>query len=275
MRAILLLLLGATHVVSAETVGVAPARDNSIFSTDPDAANGAGGAIFSGRTNGAGTRQRALLYFDVAAALPAGATVTSASLTLTLIQAAPGSGLQMHTLHALGATWGEGVSQGDSGMGAPAAPDDATWINRFWPDVFWSAEGGDFDATPLATASVGTGLGPYAWAAGPLAAEVQAWLDEPDCNFGWLLLGNESVLGTAKKFSSREADDPDTRPLLTVSFIPPCAGDLDRSGAVELDDLLALLGAWGPCSGCAADLDGSGAVDVLDLIWLLKGWGGC
>lgn len=54
-----------------------------------------------------------------------------------------------------------------------------------------------------------------------------------------------------------------------------CLGDVDVNGAVEFADLLALLGAWGPCTGCAADLDGSGDVGFTDLTMLLSAWGPC
>ena len=61
-------------------------------------------------------------------------------------------------------------------------------------------------------------------------------------------------------------------------FIPDvcqCAANLDGSGAVGVDDLLALLAAWGSCGDCAADLDDSGSVDVDDLLALLAVWGDC
>jgi hypothetical protein len=54
-----------------------------------------------------------------------------------------------------------------------------------------------------------------------------------------------------------------------------CEGDLNDDGAVDVFDLLELLGAWGKCDGCAADLDGNGAVDVFDLLILLGAWGPC
>ncbi|HRQ75127.1 MAG TPA: hypothetical protein PK098_04330 [Phycisphaerales bacterium] len=56
---------------------------------------------------------------------------------------------------------------------------------------------------------------------------------------------------------------------------PVCLGDLNNSGAVDVQDLLILLGAWGPCPGCPADLNNSGAVDVQDLLILLGAWGAC
>ncbi|HRP62729.1 MAG TPA: plastocyanin/azurin family copper-binding protein [Phycisphaerales bacterium] len=56
---------------------------------------------------------------------------------------------------------------------------------------------------------------------------------------------------------------------------PACPADLNNSGAVYVQDLLILLGEWGPCKGCESDLNGSGAVDVQDLLLLLGAWGPC
>ncbi len=50
-------------------------------------------------------------------------------------------------------------------------------------------------------------------------------------------------------------------------------GDIDGNGAVDVVDLLGVLGAWGPCSPpCLADLDGDGTVGVVDLLILLANW---
>ncbi len=60
--------------------------------------------------------------------------------------------------------------------------------------------------------------------------------------------------------------------------VPPCPADLDNSGAVDVKDLLTLLGAWGPCpkkGDCLADFDNTGDVDVKDLLFLLGAWGPC
>ncbi|HRQ76554.1 MAG TPA: hypothetical protein PK098_11610 [Phycisphaerales bacterium] len=66
--------------------------------------------------------------------------------------------------------------------------------------------------------------------------------------------------------------------ILTISCTPaatPCPADLNNSGAVDVQDLLMLLAAWGPCVGCPADLNGSNVVDVQDLLLLLAAWGPC
>lgn len=56
---------------------------------------------------------------------------------------------------------------------------------------------------------------------------------------------------------------------------PTCPADFNNSGAVDVLDLLILLGAWGPCVDCPEDLNNSGAVDVQDLLILLGAWGAC
>ena len=57
-----------------------------------------------------------------------------------------------------------------------------------------------------------------------------------------------------------------------------CPWDLDGNGDVGVDDLLILLGTWGPCpkkGDCPADFDNSGDVGVKDLLFLLGAWGPC
>ena len=66
--------------------------------------------------------------------------------------------------------------------------------------------------------------------------------------------------------------------LVPAGGPPPCPADFDLSGAVDVKDLLFLLGAWGPCpkqGECPADFDNTGAVDVKDLLFLLGAWGPC
>jgi probable HAF family extracellular repeat protein len=61
--------------------------------------------------------------------------------------------------------------------------------------------------------------------------------------------------------------------LIRLPDPPPCAADFDGSGDVGLDDLMAIITAWG--NRGATDLDGSGATGVLDLVLLLGAWGAC
>ncbi len=57
-----------------------------------------------------------------------------------------------------------------------------------------------------------------------------------------------------------------------------CATDFDGNGATGFSDLVAVLGAWGPCpvdAFCEHDLDFSGAVGFSDLLRVLGAWGPC
>ncbi|NBX26379.1 MAG: hypothetical protein EBQ99_10110, partial [Planctomycetes bacterium] len=54
-----------------------------------------------------------------------------------------------------------------------------------------------------------------------------------------------------------------------------CPGDVDGNASVDIDDLIAILLAWGDGPSSPADLDGSGTVDGGDLSVVLVFWGGC
>ena len=54
-----------------------------------------------------------------------------------------------------------------------------------------------------------------------------------------------------------------------------CPGDTNGSGSVDVQDLLAVLGAWGDTSGGPADVNEDGIVDVADLLIVLGAWGSC
>ena len=114
------------------------------------------------------------------------------------------------------ADWGEGtsVAPGEEGTGAPATTNDATWRHRFFDTIFWTTQGGDFSGTVSASQSVGA-VGDYVWSSAPMVADVQSWLDNPANNFGWLVLGDESAIETAKRFDTRESTIP---PVLTINY---------------------------------------------------------
>ncbi len=57
---------------------------------------------------------------------------------------------------------------------------------------------------------------------------------------------------------------------------PASCADITGDGHVDVDDLLWLLGSWGPCAGsftCPADLNGDCIIGVADLLILLSNWG--
>ena len=53
-------------------------------------------------------------------------------------------------------------------------------------------------------------------------------------------------------------------------------GDIDTTGTVDFDDLLAVLSVWGECPArCDEDLDADGQVGFTDLLLVLSFWGSC
>ncbi len=60
-----------------------------------------------------------------------------------------------------------------------------------------------------------SGIGQYTWSSTQMVADVQSWLDDPASNFGWLVLGNETTIATAKRFDTRESASP---PMLTIQY---------------------------------------------------------
>ena len=170
--------------------------------------------------------------FDVAGALPPGVIVTRAELSLLLT---PSNSPTIEIgLHRVLAAWGEGASAASGGGGAPAAPGDASWLHTFYDSAFWENPGGDFLAEASATLDVNE-AGVVGWSSMPAAiADLQAWVDFPDDNHGWLLLGGEDAPSTAKRFVSREADDPAAPPQLLVEYEVPCATLEIASAALAL-----------------------------------------
>lgn len=218
-----LLLLPSALRAQVQTVDLAPARDNTLYEyAGGTISNGAGEYLFAGVVGnmGGNTKRRAVLAFDVAAALPNGAIVTSATLTLYMSMSIVGE--TDVSLHRLTADWGEAGSDapGQEGQGTGALAGDATWLNTFFDTVDWAAPGGDFAVAASATAAV-AGDGSYSW--GPssgLTADVQGWVNAPASEYGWIVLGDEVLPPpTAKRFDSRENATAENRPSLRIEYI--------------------------------------------------------
>ncbi len=223
-------VLSGSEPAVAATAILNPSKDNTLYeyvsagncTETPvplgDCSNGAGIHFFAGRTD-RGYMRRGVLAFNVAGSIPAGSTITSVSLTLNASRVATNTARTVE-LHKLVADWGEGTSDAsqNEGKGAPATTNDATWRHRFYNTVFWTAQGGDFSGTVSASQQVGAN-GAYTWGSTSfMVADVQSWLNNPSSNFGWLVKGDESTSTTAKRFDSRESNNP---PALTIIYTPP------------------------------------------------------
>jgi hypothetical protein len=217
-------LLMAAGVPATELIDVPAARDATLIE-DPEGAraNGAGPALFAGRTAQGDTgRRRALLLFDVAAVLPREAVVTNALLTLHMT---PSNAVPAEiAVHRVLAPWSEGPALSTGGSGAPAMPGDSTWLHRRYDDQLWVFPGGQFVPEPSAALTVAD-AGFYSWQDSPrLLADVRAWHKAPQRNFGWILIGDEEAPQSVKRFDSRESLTPEYRPVLSLEYELPGRG---------------------------------------------------
>jgi hypothetical protein len=223
---ILLPFIIATALVSivpsfalAQLANINPIKDNTLYQyvpADGDRSNALGIHFFTGETAD-GELRRGVLAFDIAGNVPAGSTILGVTLSMNMSRT-PFDTARFVELHKLLADWGEGTSDANNeeGMGAPATTNDATWRHRFFDTIFWTTEGGDFSPTVSASQSVGP-IGVYTWSSSQMRADVQSWLDDPASNFGWLVLGDESAIATAKRFDTRESASP---PALSIIYRP-------------------------------------------------------
>jgi len=219
-------ILGLLTPLIGETVILETAKDNTIFSENNNS-NGRG-FLFSGNTQGRtidGTvlgSRRALIQFDLPGSVPSGAVIKNASLTVFYDRRGPISeGMEIDTfLHRLIQDWGEtGHSKVELGMGELPQPGDATWHFSFFDTKSWFVPGGNYENIPSATQIV-TEVAPavLTWNSPTLVSDVQGWVDDPEQNFGWIFIVDESVFGGVIRFLSRESNQVDNRPKLTVEY---------------------------------------------------------
>lgn len=195
-------LFGLALSVGAQTIVLEPVADTALFESQTEQlSNALGPHLFVGRIQ-SGEGRRSLVRFDLSD-IPASATITDVSLTLTMDRTVFGP----FNIDVLPVTmpWGEGTSDsGDpGGMGAPATAGDATWDFSIFPGTSWNNPGGDFGS--LSAQTIVDDTGDYTWSGPAMVADVEGWIANPATNFGWMLFGNDGAgTGTAKRFLSRE-----------------------------------------------------------------------
>ncbi len=212
----------AASKISAATIVVPASMDNTLYEDAAGAlSNGKGQFLFAGRTgiNNDFKLRRAVLGFDLTAAIPAGATIDSVTLRLSINAASPAEPQVTLSLHRVLASWGEGTSNAGApgGDGASATTGDATWIHRSFNTSLWAKAGGDFTMTESAGADV-SGVGTVNFSSPGLVTDVRSWVDNPGSNFGWIIIGDEENENSSKRFASRENSSVANRPVLIVEY---------------------------------------------------------
>jgi len=195
--------------------------DATIFDTDTANSAGEYPYLYVGMTQNRGAR-RALISFDLSS-ISTASTVTSATLQFYIEPELSRSDVIQGAVHKMTKAWTEGGNQlvGNSGgTGSPAQPGDTTWSHVSYDTLPWTTPGADFAASASGTGTFGA-PGSYVIISGAgLTADVQSWVTAPSTNFGWAVLGDESLAGTAKRFYSSESPELE-KPILYVEFTPP------------------------------------------------------
>ena len=145
-----------------------------------------------------GDAERALIWFDVASAIPLGARVTDAQLGLHLQSLGPNVDMSVHRVTR---AWTEG---------------GVTW-NTTDGSAAWSTTGGDYELSASATTTL-TGSGDYTW---DVTGLVDGWARGSLLNEGFLVRGEAA---SAAVFSSSDHGTAVERPSLAVSYDCLCGG---------------------------------------------------
>src|SRR5215472_16226054 len=183
----------ATGNLSADTISLNPVADAYIGSLRP---NPGISNLFVGTTGVTGGPEirRSLLRFDLSNSVPQGAQINSVTLQIDVIkEAANGAVGNVVDARRLLRDWNE---------------DEVTWDSPS-AGQSWQAPGADGfqDSAALPSSAIFvTDPSFYVFPSqAGLVADVQAWVDDPASNFGWLLASeNESTPKTARVVSSRE-----------------------------------------------------------------------
>ncbi len=224
-------LFQLSSVATAEEANLTPVADTFINSGMPDNNAGATNWFSVGR-DGIGGVRRGLLRFDLSS-IPAGSTVTAASLELTVARV-PGINPADSTfdLFRLEASWNEGDKSGNNGF--TASDGESNWNDRMQGSASWTTPGAADDALDSASASAqvtSARNASYTWNGPGLTEDVQFWVDNSAQNFGWLMRSRaEGTSRSVRGFASRE--NSANAGTLSITYTPPSPPDMPVSVSI-------------------------------------------
>lgn len=198
---------GLTQEAWAGSVTLTAVEDTSLRQKEPDLTHGSLVTMWVG-TSGQLDSSRSLIRFDLSTNIPAGAIVTSCSLTVNVVGMPPAPVNSVFALRRALRSWSEA---------------GATWTNRLSSTTPWSIPGAasPLDYVSAATQTnfiIGTGFHDYA-SNSNMVADVQTRVSNPGSNFGWILMSESQGTAYTEKNSPR-VKTPTTRP--GSPSITPC-----------------------------------------------------
>jgi hypothetical protein len=205
-------VLTATYQLT-NTSYINASEDNELYSKETGKNYGSCKDLYVGVAV-ANELSRALLKFNMSS-LPANAVITDAYVELT--KTGGSNTAANFAVHRVTKAWTEGISSCSGSTGA------SSWSQR-QSGTAWTTAGGDYNATPESTISVGNNA-KYAWNVKDL---VLGWQNGTIPNNGILLkMVSESTINE-KKFASSEEGDATERPVLVITYlVDPIAGQAE------------------------------------------------
>lgn len=211
----LTLMVGVNLLSQTSEIEVTATIDNTIFK-DSELSNGVGQYVFTGTTR-VGVTKRALVMFKLDSIVPDDLEVDSAHIVMVPTKVKPGS--TEVKIYKVATEWGEGSSEATDGdgKGAPATVNDATWTFSKFNTDRWIKKGGDYAFVASDTATVSLGENTI-FSSPTITADVKFWLKNPQMNFGWIFIGDESNTQTSVKFASKDNADNSMWPKLKIYY---------------------------------------------------------
>lgn len=159
---------------------------------------------------------------------------------------------------------------------------------QFVAQIPWGSADGNGGATGGDIAADGsavivrrtTGFNPAAtlWLRAPGQNLADVFTNSPACNMTLASEPQGEAIAFAHDGLSFYTTSEGSHQPLKYYEVIPLAGDATGDWRVNIDDLLMIINAWGPCPSppapaeCEADLNKSGAVDIDDLLTVINGW---
>lgn len=198
---VVLALLAGFSAQAQDTLSLEPSRDITIIE---DGSDGGGTSIYIATgVDSNGDRQRTLLAFDDLSGIPDDMTVLEASLTV-FVNLTQSSEVPVE-LYRLTADWGE---------------NEARWGRRTASQK-WSTAGGDFAPNASTQTQMAGEDRFYTFqSTSDLVADIEFWRENPNQNFGWIMVAAEPQGETFKRMASSEMGSAVFRPELAITFGP-------------------------------------------------------
>ena len=135
------IFLGLGSQIEAATATLHPTADATLFEASPDNNLGDSGSFMAG-LRPKGGRSRALMLFNLPTGVPANATITAATLSLSVVRTPSGQANSSFELHKMLQSWGQEGNKPSTGGGAPASAGEVTWNSRSSSLTPWTSPGG-------------------------------------------------------------------------------------------------------------------------------------